>query len=354
MRRNNGKKCSPRRQWTRWTALGLALLAAAALLWMRTRPTDLLRQAQELWRADPTQAEALLQQSIERSGGDFPDAQLLRCRVLGALGHWPEALGCFSLIGSPAGCDQECLLELATEADAAGQNLLASLALEAADRPGPKQVDCLKALVSLEQATAQHDKLLGHCRQLQSLAPADAWAWRVEVQLHRFRKELRPAIDACRRALRSNIDEPDVRELRGELAGLLMESGELTEARSEMDRLLAIAGAPADLKIKNAYLLRLEGKSQEALAAIEQVFDRAPSTAARMLRGILYFDAGRCQDAADDLERVIAEQPLNKEAHYKLSQAYFKLGDQEAAQRHLQESQRLTRLAIDAFERDRR
>lgn len=340
-----------RRRWLRWTAIGLLLVACGALWWVRTRPTAYYRQAMQVWRDDPAQADVLLERSIGAARGSFPAAQLLRCRVLGSLERWPEALGCFSLIENPAACEQEALLAMAGEAQRAGQHLLTRLALQSADRPGPEQADCLKALLLLERADAQPEKILAYCRKLQALDPADPLAWRTEVALHQSRKQIRAGLDACRRALEQPLDVQSSRELRSELAGMLIDSGELAEARVELDRLLD-ANAPPEIILKDSYLLRLEKKPDEALKAVEQAIRLAPSPAAGMLRGILYVDLGRYREAAADLSAVVAAEPANKEAHYKLSQAYFKLNETEAAQRHLNESQHLTRQAIEALRRE--
>lgn len=338
------------RRWPRCAAIGLVIIASVALLLPRSRPEVLYRRALQVWRDDPVEADALLERSVDASGGSFAAAQLLRCRVLGCLDRWPEALGCFSLIREPFDCDQQTLLALASEAQTAKQNLLARLALEAADRPGAKQAECLKALVLLERADAPPDKILADCRKLQVLAAAEPLAWRIEVSLHQSRREVRAGIEACHRALQAPLDAQSSREIRTELAGMLIDSGELAEARRELDRLLD-AHAPPGLVLKNAYLLRLEDKPHKALEAVEQAIRLDPSPAARMLRGILYFDLGRYQEAAADLAAVVNAEPANKEAHYKLSQAYFKLNETEAAQRHLNESQRLTNQAIEAIGR---
>lgn len=338
------------RRLVRLTALGLALAAIGVLWWVRARPAELYRDAERLWQADPVKADALLERSVELSAGDFPAAQLLRSRVLGSLGRWPEALGCFSLIERPAACDQQGLLDLAVQAEAAGQHMLATLALEAANRPGSKQTDVLKALLMLERNGAALEKLLAHCHELQTVAPGEPLGWQIEIAAHQSRKELRPAIDACRRALDAPLDDQTIREVRDDLAGMLMEVGELPSARDELDRLLTEDADEPALLLKHADLLRMEGKPDKALNIVEKVLRQAPSVAARMLRGVLYLDAGRYREAADDLDQVVADDPLNKEAHYKLSQACFKLGEAERAKRHLRESQRLTRQAIDALD----
>ena len=326
----------------------LAGLGVMALL--RTGPADLLRQAQTTWHSDPAVAERILERSIELSGGDFPQAQLLRCRVLGSLGRWTEALGCFSLIREPAGCDQQELIDLAGEARRAGQDLLAGLSLQAANRPGPRQAAALRELILLERAETATDSLRQHCQELKSLTPDDAFPWQIEAELYRQQRKVLPAIAAYRQALRLTIAADAAQALRSDLVGLLIDAGDLASARTELQTLLDAGKASPELMLKDAYLLRLEGKPTATLAKVDELLSASPSTAARMLRGELYLDLGRHAEAVADLTQVVEEQPSNKEAHYKLSQAYLRLGEREKAQRHLDESQRLTREAVERLE----
>ena len=78
-----------------------------------------------------------------------------------------------------------------------------------------------------------------------------------------------------------------------------------------------------------------------ALAAAHVADDNA-STAALMLRGIIALDAGDFEGARSDLAKVIAIDPNNKEAHYKLGVALRGLGRLDEARHHFQINQQLT------------
>jgi Flp pilus assembly protein TadD len=69
-----------------------------------------------------------------------------------------------------------------------------------------------------------------------------------------------------------------------------------------------------------------------------------------MLRGVLYFDLGRYAEAADDLGRAAKAQPFNKEARYKLGQAYLKLDRAAEAAEELEASRKLTAAEIEILE----
>jgi len=335
-----------------WVWLVLALLVCAGLFyWRQGRPRRLFEEARAQFDAHPEQAEPLLEQSVIAAGGNFPAAQLLRCRALGATGRWDEALGLFSLIEDATTCEPRELLRLAQEAERAGVDALALRALAAADRAGPEQAAVLKQRIRLELKNGPQGEVLEQCRRLERIAPDDPFPWQVEGQILQGSKESLAAIRAYREALRRESSEQGKLAIRVELVGPLIESGELAAARQETDGLLAHPAAAEAVRMKDAYLLRLEGLTGEALAQIDRVLAKTPDSAgALMLRGILYFDLGRYAEAAEDLKRVAAAQPYNKEARYKLGQAYLKLNQPAAAAEELAASQSLTEAEIEILE----
>ena len=332
-----------------WICLIALLLAGGGLFaWNLGRSKRLFDEAQEVFATHPERAEQLLARSIDAAAGDYPAAQLLRCRALGAAGRWDEATGLFSLIEDKSACEPRELARLAREAQRANADVLAEMALVAANRPGAEQAAVLRQLIAFEFERAPSDEALAYCRELARIAPNDPFPWQAEGRLQQRRKEAIAAIHAYREALRRKPNERNELEIRMALAGLLIDSGELTSAREEMDRLLANPSAAEAVRMKDAYLLRLEGHWQTALAKVQSVLADAPGSAgALMLRGILSFDRGQFAQAAEDLERVVAAQPFNKEAHYKLGQAYLKLDRPKEARAHLQTSNRLTELNLE-------
>lgn len=344
-----------------WICLIALLLAGGGLFaWNLGRSQRLFDEAQEIFATHPERAAQLLARSIDAAGGDYPAAQLLRCRALGAAGRWDEATGLFSLIEDKSACGPRELVRLAREAQRANAEALAEMALVAANRPGAEQAAVLRQLISLEFERAPSEEALAHCRELARIAPDDPFPWQVEGRLQERRKEALAAVDAYREALRRKPKARQELEIRMALAGLLIDSGELSSAREEMNRLLANPAAAEAVRMKDAYLLRLEGRWQAALEKVQSVLVDDPCSAgALMLRGILYFDRGRFAQAAEDLRRVVAAQPFNKEAHYKLAQAYLRLDRPQEAETHLQTSNRLTELnleimALEARVRDNR
>ena len=326
---------------------GIALAGAAALYWRHERPRRLFDEATEIILSRPETADRLLEQSVEAAGGNYPEAQLLRCRALGSMGRWDEALGLFSMIDDKSVCSPSELLLLAQKAHTAGQRQLALMTLVAANRPGSQQAKVLHQLIALELDESSPDEVLEHCQQLAGIAFEDPFPWLVEGRLYRKQKDPLASARAYREALRRELNAREQQETRTELAGVLMDAGEIGEARKEMDRLLVGEQPADDIVLKDAYLCRLEGKTEESLRKVERLVSKSPTSSALMLRGILYFDLARFSEAAEDLSQVVAAQPFNKEAHYKLGQAFQKSGQPEQAAAHLNRSAELTQYAVE-------
>jgi Flp pilus assembly protein TadD len=317
------------------------------LFWNRGRPQRLFDEAREVFATHPERAEQLLERCVGAAGGAYPAAELLRCRALGATGRWDEATGLFSLIEDKSACEPRELVRLAREAQASHVEALAEMALLAADRPGPEQAGVLRQLISLHLEREPSEQTLEYCRRLARVAPDDPFPWQIEGRLQQQRKEALAAIEAYREALRRKPMPRQELEIRTDLAGLLIDSGDLAQARKEMNRLSENSAAAKAVRMKDAYLLRLEGHSQAALDKVQAVLADVPSSAgALMLRGILRLDQGQLALAAEDLSAVVTAQPFNKEAHYKLGQAYLKLGRPRQAEQHLETSKRLTELNL--------
>ena len=161
-------------------------------------------------------------------------------------------------------------------------------------------------------------------------------------------KEPIAAARAYLEALERKPSERQRLSIRVEMVGQLIEAGDLAAARVEMDSLLAHPATAEAVRMKDAYLLRLEGRLDEALAQADVVLARSPDPApALMLRGILQLDLGRFAEAADDLSRAVKLQPYNKEARYKLAQAYLKLDRPDDAAKEREASQKLTDAEIE-------
>lgn len=332
------------RRWRGLLAAGflLLMLFAGYAGWNRYQAHRLFQQAQKLEAREPLVALDLYQRSVAAAGGDYPEAQTGWLLLLARLHRWDEALGCLTLIRLEAAAPA-ALQEFVARADASGQPRVALAALTLLDRPGRHQAGALRLLVGLLLKQQRSAEALPVAQRWVAAEPANAAAWQILGELHRQRREIAPARDAFRAAARQSSGGDELRFIQRRLAELAVDLGDVAEARTAVDALLA-HGQPSDQdQALAATVLRLEGSFAAALALLDgQIANNPKNMAARMVRGIVRLDTGDLAGAINDLTLVVSSQPTNKEAHYKLSQALQRTGQAEAAARHRDTATRLT------------
>lgn len=340
----------PRWDW-RYVRLGLLAVILAlggAVLWhSHQRPKRLYEEALTLSPFDPIEADRHLEEAIASAGGDYPEAQLLRCQLLARQGLWDEALGGFSEIRDPSKLPPHDLAELAEMARSSGVFVLAEFALKAAKTPGPDLPNVLRQSIRLHLETDHSDQALKECRELLELVPDDAVAWQVQGAIHLDRKRLPEAEAAFREALVRTPAVDQQSSMREQLIRVLLDAGRAEEARKELDLLRSAGTLTPETQLMDAYADRLLGRWEAAHATVDWLLSNAPASEmqARLLRGMLWIDQGQPAQAVPDLEQVISQQPYNKEAQNKLAQAYRKLNQPERALPHAEAAQRLTEYA---------
>jgi tetratricopeptide (TPR) repeat protein len=142
-------------------------------------------------------------------------------------------------------------------------------------------------------------------------------------------------LEEVRAGLKSNPPRTFRVELEFQLIEQLMVVGEVEQAKTEIAILERIEGKSARLQSKVIDVLRTEGRLEEALAALSELFPHVQDlSVAYLTRGVIYLDLRNYDEAAHDLERVVAAEPFNEGAQFKLSEAYRGLGKVELALKH--------------------
>lgn len=327
--------------------LGLSAWGAMALL-----PWWLCQKAERLLTEDPKQAESLLIESIERADGDYPKAQILLARVLGAKGQWIEAAGSYALIKDPARCPVEHLLAFAEESQQAGQGYLADLCLKViSEQPDVLETPQRERVVHLRMARSEWQAAREQAEKLIATDADHPLPILVNARFHKYQGEFPDAVREFERYLAHPGEKPDEVSAREELAGVLIDLGEHQRAREELEHLQSAGPLSVSAQITDISLLRLEGRPEEALEHVESLLKQHPDhAAALLLRGTLRLDLGETQAAISDLKRALELNPYRTEAHFKLGTALVKIGQPEEAEYHFQKSQALTRASVRILE----
>jgi tetratricopeptide (TPR) repeat protein len=301
-------------------------------------------RARELLSEDPIRSEKFAERAVMNAGGNYPEAQLLRCRALAATGQWDAALGGAFLIKDFSTCDAADVLALGEAALNAGEwNLAEQVLDEAADKSGTAQSRAMELLVRLDLRFQRPDDALRRCRTWQRSVPDEPLPWVISGNMEAAAMNLGAAIADYREALRRSPASDLNATARSSLAKLLVHAGDTAAARREFDLLLASGPLDEKLQLSYAQLLRLEGRNADALTLLDRnIAEFGGSPEALKLRGILYLDEGRLEPALRDLKEAVRGNPFDIAAQHKLGQAHLQSGDPASAQPHLDKSRQMS------------
>ena len=336
---------SPGRRLKTTVALMLTLALLAAGWWFIGRNVRLHAQARALLESDPAAAAALLEREVSLDPPDNPVSLVLLSRALLRTGRIDEALGSFSLIPDPQIVPPEDLIALADEA-ASRVPLLSVLALEAVPRDSPAAPDALERLIELQRRHENWPRVQELAEELIALAPDRASGWAAAAQSYDRLMDPVAAGEAWRRALELETDQPKRAAILRAYRRVMIILGEREPARAAHDELAQIDELQPEDRIDEARLLRLEGRIEEARAALAGLgADDALAPDAMEVRGFLALDEGNFESAAADFQSVLTSRRENKAAHYGLAQALQRLGRTDEAAEHFAENRRLTALS---------
>lgn len=337
-------------RWPIGIVVGALVLVGSAWVWQtNVYPRQLYRRAERVLEQDPRRAADLLEEAVTRSGGEFPEAQLLWSRAFLRLGQPREALGCFSLIAEPGSLDAADLIALADEARQAGEQLLATFALAAVPEGSELYADACHRLMEIKSEEGRYAEVVALGEQVASRGADTGSTALLMAYAHEQLADFPAAIAAYETALEAPDEEHPERTVLAlrRLTRLAIRLGRFDLARSCLDKLRERGSLTTEDRLNQAELLRLEGKIDAAWMLVGELLEGEPSNLAAIeLHAALAFDRGDDAVAESDLRRVLRSQPWNKAAHYKLAQVLQRTGRRDEAETHFSENRRLTELSV--------
>jgi len=132
--------------------------------------------------------------------------------------------------------------------------------------------------------------------------------------------EARAAFDRATQAVSRQGIPPERNALRGRIANLHKELGELylalgqhEDAIAEYRKALALAPGFPDLRVRLVTVLREAGQAEEALAEVDGFLLESPGSAPALVqKGVLLYLSGNADAARDAWEEALYLDPLNK------------------------------------------
>ena len=339
-------------------AIAFAGIALLAWRWITAPNVEpLLAKARRDWTANAFAADQNLERAIDAADGSLPLGHLLRCRLRLELQRPADAIAYIDAFGEAMAEDPVGLLDLAAAARSMTQPDVAARLATLVPAGTPHRAEALRLAVSAELDLGMLEPALRHAEEWSNTEPSNPEAKLATARVQRRQSRLIPSIHTCREAVRiaTALPGPDqnasgdstiANSALRELVELLVTARDADGARQAFDQLADRTSDRDELTLMEAYILRLEGSPDEALAKVERACQSRPqSIEARFLRSVILIDAKRFADASNELKQVVRREPFHKEAHYKLALALQRLGQIDAASEHFNTSARLTKLA---------
>ena len=306
-------------------AIGVAA-AVFAMVW-RTAPDpqQMLDQAAYACETYPARGLPLVEASIQAAGGRFTEAQLVKCRLLVQLDRAEDAAKCFSAIA------------------------------DWPERERAKWLPRLEELVATEFELVEEKQALEHCEKFAQLAPESPIPWLISASIYHLNAQPLRALEAYRKAFARQPAPKEMLRISFQIVTLELHTGEIPAARKQLDYLLKLAedtsllsdGDAEGFQVLEATVLYREQAAAAALQLLDQFLAKSPnSLSALLLRGTIYLDQRKFDEAVNDLNDVVRLNPFESKAHYKLGQAYLGLKQTENAQSHLDKSHQLTLVQV--------
>ncbi|MBC8355374.1 MAG: tetratricopeptide repeat protein [Planctomycetes bacterium] len=341
----SGESASRRfRVRTFWATATVIVLCGLTLFFLTARRGGgLLEQVRATQKEAPQAALQLIEQAIADAGGTYPDAQVMKCQLLGTLESWRAAERYYDTIESPQSSDQKILIELALAANQSHSAWLAERALLAANHPGPEKERVLRLLLTVQYDLGEMGAVLKICDELAQLAPQDPEPWLVSAGILHETEQLSPALSAYQEALKRSPSEQESLRVRFQMAEVSLHLGNLETAEQHIKFVRNLSPTMPEIDLTYAKLLRRKGQNSQARSLVESILAKERHfPGGIMLRGLLNFDAGDFHAAAADFRAVVAINPFQHNAHYKLGQTLQRLGMTEESESHFERSLQLT------------
>jgi len=182
----------------------------------------------------------------------------------------------------------------------------------------PKAVDAHRWLGSCYYDLGANQQALTHLTEAADLDPHDPRPHRLIGLMHKDFEHFPDAIAAYQESLRRSAQQPDVEEIRLELAECLVKQRQYDEA---LVQLKECAASPAR-HILEAECLRDSQKPVQAMKLVDSVLAAEPENLkALTLKGTAYLEDGDVTSAVEWLGKAVTNHPFNYAARFKYAQA---------------------------------
>ncbi len=214
-------------------------------------------------------------------------------------------------------------------------------ALSSAVEQDSSLTDAHRRLAAVLYDIGTSEEAVAQLRIVSQQSPDDPRPHRLIGLIYKDMERYETAITEYQETLRRDPDLPEREEVLMELATCLLK----TRHFEQLGDILTQCPVSADVLAMQAEAQFEQGNATEAATLVAEALRLAPDhLEALLLKGTIELSRGSVEEAAATLARAAELHPVDFRVHYKLSQAYTRLGRSEQALEQSKEAERFRNL----------
>jgi tetratricopeptide (TPR) repeat protein len=212
----------------------------------------------------------------------------------------------------------------------------------------PDHVDAHRGLAALYYDQGALAMAMDHLKEVVRLDSEDGRAHRFMGRIYKELEQIPLALTCYEKAMKSQLSEGLILEVRAEWADCLVKAKEFGPALALLQELPANGPLAAELPVLRAQCLVGLDRTEEARKFLDGALTRNPKSVPMLrLRAQLFLDAQDAKAAAGLLEQAVALDPHDYESRYLLGQVYQNLNRPEEAAKERQSAEQIKGLLTE-------
>lgn len=282
---------------------------------------------------------------LKASESAAPQASFLRGALLLEKGYCYLALDELGKAKQQASLESAALTLMGQAWYRLGRHAEAQAALLEALKQEPDSFDAHRWLAASYYDMGLILDAIDHLKRTAELDANDPRPHRLLGLIHKDYGRLEEAIAFYQESLRRNNAQPDVEEIKQELAACQVEQRYYSDA---LETLEECSNLPV-FDVLRARCYHALGDVAAAKAAVDRALKKKDDELdGLLLRGDMLLEEGDALAAITAFQRAVKTHPKDYGAHFKLSQAYGKAGQQQLSEAQREEAEKI-RIIRDEF-----
>lgn len=275
---------------------------------------------------------------LKASQPSSPQASFLLGAMLLEKGHCYPAIDKLGEAKREASLETAALTLMGQAWYRLGRHVEAQAALLEALKQEPDSLEAHRWLAASYYDLGIIPDAIYHLQRNAELDPLDPRPHRLLGLIRKDFGQFEDAIPSYQESLRRNSEQPDADEIRQELASCQVEHRHYSDALATLSKCSDLP----EVEVLRARCYHAQGNVAAAKEALDRALEqKSDILEGLVLRGNMLLEEGDAQGAIETFQSAVKAHPKDYSAHFKLSQAYGKAGQQQRSELERNEAERI-------------